>query len=53
LRPQNTQRIVLITGANRGIGLETAKQLADRSFHVIVAARNEESGRQAANAITA
>ena len=50
---EKNQRIVLITGANRGIGLETAKQLAAHGFHVIVAARNEESGRQAADAISA
>ena len=42
------QRTVLITGANRGIGLETARQLARRGFHVIVAARDKASGRWAA-----
>ena len=34
-----TERIVLITGANRGIGFETAQQLARRGFHVVIAAR--------------
>jgi NAD(P)-dependent dehydrogenase (short-subunit alcohol dehydrogenase family) len=48
-----TQRVVLITGANRGIGLETARQLARRGFHAVVAARNEERGRQAAEGIRA
>jgi NAD(P)-dependent dehydrogenase (short-subunit alcohol dehydrogenase family) len=45
-----TERIVLITGANRGIGFETAQQLARRDFHVI-AARDQASGQQAAGAI--
>jgi len=48
-----TRRIVLITGSNRGIGLETAQQLARRSFHVVIGARDEVSGRQAVTAIQA
>lgn len=47
------QRIALITGANRGIGLETAQQLARRGFHVIIAARDEGSGRQSVKTIEA
>src|SRR5947209_8570882 len=48
-----TQRVVLITGANRGIGLETARQLARRGLHVVIAARDEAGGRQAAGAVNA
>jgi NAD(P)-dependent dehydrogenase (short-subunit alcohol dehydrogenase family) len=48
-----SQRIVLITGSNRGIGLETARQLARRRFHVIIAARDEASGRKAVQSIQA
>src|SRR5580700_7381316 len=48
-----SQRIVLITGSNRGIGLESARQLARRGFHVVIAARDEKIGRQAAEAISA
>jgi NAD(P)-dependent dehydrogenase (short-subunit alcohol dehydrogenase family) len=46
-------RISLVTGANRGIGLETASQLARRGFHVVLAARDEGSGRQAVTEIQA
>jgi NAD(P)-dependent dehydrogenase (short-subunit alcohol dehydrogenase family) len=48
-----TQRIALITGSNRGIGLETARQLARRGFHVFIAARDEIQGQQAALGIEA
>ena len=31
--------IALVTGANRGIGLETARQLAQKGMHVLMGAR--------------
>src|SRR3954471_10178021 len=40
-------RTILVTGANRGLGLETARQLALRGDHVIVTSRDESSGRRA------
>jgi carbonyl reductase 1 len=40
-------RTVLITGANRGIGLETARLLAGGGDHVILTSRDETSGRTA------
>jgi NAD(P)-dependent dehydrogenase (short-subunit alcohol dehydrogenase family) len=47
----NTHRIVLVTGANRGIGLEASRQLARRGFHVVIGARDEVKGRQVAESI--
>ncbi len=48
-----TQRVALVTGANRGIGREAARQLARRGLHVVVAARDEGTGQQAAEGIRA
>src|SRR3954466_6218701 len=49
----STQRVALVTGGNRGIGFETAKQLARRGFNVVIAARDEGSGKKAVQAIQA
>lgn len=45
--------VVLVTGANKGIGLETAKQLQELGHVVYVGARNAERGREAATRIGA
>ena len=42
------KRIALVTGANKGIGFETARQLARRGDTVLLGARNEARGREAA-----
>ena len=42
---------MLITGANKGIGHEVARQLAAKGFHVFVGARNATAGRKAAEEI--
>jgi len=40
-------KTVLITGANRGIGFETARQLAGHKFHVVIGVRSEQQGLKA------
>jgi NAD(P)-dependent dehydrogenase (short-subunit alcohol dehydrogenase family) len=45
---QDGARVALVTGANRGIGLEIARQLARRGLMVVVGARDAESGEAAA-----
>ena len=44
---QEDKKVALITGANRGIGLETARQLAQQGIKVLVGARSEEKGAAA------
>ncbi len=46
-------KIALITGANKGIGREVARQLAANGFHVFVGARNRDAGRKAVETIAA
>ena len=40
--------VALVTGANRGLGREVARQLAEREYTVIAAARDEEKARTTA-----
>jgi len=44
----SNQLVALVTGANRGLGLETARQLATKGYRVILTARNEPAGIAAA-----
>ncbi len=43
----------LITGATKGIGLETARQLAKKGFRVFITGRNEDKLQQAKNILQA
>ena len=42
-----TQKIAFITGGNRGIGLETAKQLGALGVFPVIGARTEQAGKEA------
>ena len=42
-----SEKIALITGANKGIGFETARQLARAGVHVIIGARDRKKGVEA------
>ncbi len=43
------KKIAVITGANRGIGFEIAKQLAGAGIKIILTARDEKKGKEAVN----
>ena len=46
-----TGRVAIVTGANRGIGLPTAEELSRRGARVVMACRSVESARAAAGRI--
>ncbi|WP_109477157.1 SDR family oxidoreductase [Paraburkholderia sp. C35] len=49
----STRKIALVTGATRGIGLETCRQLAGAGVFVLLAGRNMTRAREAADALRA
>ena len=46
-----TQHIAIVTGANRGLGLATCRELARRGHKVVLTARNGEDAESAAAAL--
>jgi NAD(P)-dependent dehydrogenase (short-subunit alcohol dehydrogenase family) len=46
-------RVALVTGANRGIGREVARQLAERGYEVLLSAREEAKATAAAAELAA
>lgn len=51
--PDQHGRTAVVTGANGGLGLETARQLAAKGAHVVVAARSQEKAAAAVDDIHA
>lgn len=46
-------RVAVVTGGNRGMGKETARELARMGAQVVIACRNRERGELTANELTA
>jgi NAD(P)-dependent dehydrogenase (short-subunit alcohol dehydrogenase family) len=46
---QTSQRVALVSGANRGIGREIARQLGELGHHVIVTGRDPDAAERAAD----
>ncbi len=44
---QTSQKVAFITGGNRGIGLETARELGKQGIAVVIGSRDAESGKRA------
>ena len=49
--PDQSGRVAVVTGANTGLGFETADALAARGAHVVLAVRNLDKGKDAVGRI--
>ncbi|GAA3436570.1 SDR family oxidoreductase [Kutzneria kofuensis] len=49
----NSRRTALVTGANRGIGLEVCRQLAAAGLDIVLTSRDEKRGRAALSEVRA
>lgn len=47
-----TKKVAFVTGSNRGIGFEAARELAEKNVHVIISSRDEKSGLLALNELS-
>ena len=51
--PDQSGRVAIVTGANSGLGYDTAAVLADKGAHVVLAVRNLDKGQEAVEKIKA
>lgn len=47
----SSKRVALVTGGNKGVGLETCRQLASKGLRVVLTARNEARGLEAVEGV--
>src|ERR1700758_1308536 len=45
--PDQAGQVAVVTGANAGLGLETARELARKGAHVVMAVRNQQKAQGA------
>lgn len=51
--PTKNGKVALITGANKGLGKEIARQLGGQGYTVVVASRDEKAGKAVADTLVA